>query len=326
MSKHSIALVGATGETGKSVLNGLIEDVGFKITVIIRPQSLTKPTTLALSSRGLPILPIDLSVPIDPSLLRPFTTIISCVDNYALDDQTRLATAAKAAGVSRLVPCGFTTICAPDGIMLLRHRKEKAYNSILKLKLGYTIIDVGTWHQFSYPRVPSGRFDYSFIAAAPAKGYVYGEGNAKNLLTDVRDIGRWVAKIVKDDRTLNKKVFTWSDELSQNECFEVVEKVCREKIERIHVPLAEVEDDVKKAREKEALEKPTMLDATAQGLQLQEYLWSKYVRGDNTRENAAYLGYLDATELYPDFVPRRFEETVREILEGNAVKLYEGRF
>jgi hypothetical protein len=107
--------------------------------------------------------------------------------------------------------------------MKLRDRKEVTYNEILKLKLGYTIIDVGTWHQFAYPRVPSGRLDYSFLAVAPRAAIEYGEGTAKNLLTDLRDVGRYVARIVRDEGTLNKRVFTWSDELNQLECFDALD-------------------------------------------------------------------------------------------------------
>ncbi|KAF2027043.1 NAD(P)-binding protein [Setomelanomma holmii] len=326
IARQQVALIGATGETGKSILNGLIHDGSFDITIIVRPQSLSKPSTKALADRGFPILPIGASTDVDPSLLRPFTTIISCVDNLGYHDQTRLAVAAKAASVQRFVPCGFTSICPPSGIMELRDRKEAAYNDILKLKLGYTIIDVGTWHQFAYPRIPSERLDYSFLAIGPQKAHVYGDGTAKILLTDLRDIGRFVARVVRDPRTLDKKVFTWSDELSQLECFSIVEKLTGETIERTQVPLSDIVDAVRRAREVDAVEKPQTLDATAQELQWQEYLLSKYVREDNTRENALYLGYLDAKELYPDFVPISFEDTIKEALDGNAVKLYEGRF
>ena len=52
------------------------------------------------------------------------------------------------------------------------------------------------------------------------------------------------------------------------------------------------------------------------------YNWSKYVRADNSPENAKYLGYLDTRELYPDFKPISFEEYIKEALQGNAKKVY----
>jgi hypothetical protein len=57
-------------------------------------------------------------------------------------------------------------------------------------------------------------------------------------------------------------------------------------------------------------------------LYVAEYNFSKYLRGDNTRENAKYLGYLDARELYPDFKPISFEQFLQEVLDGKAVRPY----
>jgi hypothetical protein len=57
-----------------------------------------------------------------------------------------------------------------------------------------------------------------------------------------------------------------------------------------------------------------------------EYEVSKYVREDNTPENAKYLGYLDAKELYPDFKPVSFKSYLTELFAGQGIKPYQGRF
>jgi hypothetical protein len=57
-----------------------------------------------------------------------------------------------------------------------------------------------------------------------------------------------------------------------------------------------------------------------------EYEVSTYVREDNTLENANYLGYLDARELYPDFKPVSFRSYLAELFAGQGVKPYAGRF
>jgi hypothetical protein len=57
-----------------------------------------------------------------------------------------------------------------------------------------------------------------------------------------------------------------------------------------------------------------------------EYGVSKFIREDNTLENAKYLGYLDARELYPDLKPTTFAEFVGELLEGKGVRPYAGAF
>jgi hypothetical protein len=59
---------------------------------------------------------------------------------------------------------------------------------------------------------------------------------------------------------------------------------------------------------------------------LMEYCVSKYVRKDNTLENAKYLGYLDARELYPDVKPITFAKQVEELLDGLGERPYQSTF
>jgi hypothetical protein len=50
------------------------------------------------------------------------------------------------------------------------------------------------------------------------------------LLTDLRDIGHFVARIVNDERTLNQYVYTWSDVLSENQIFAMTEEMSGERV------------------------------------------------------------------------------------------------
>jgi NmrA-like family protein len=104
---------------------------------------------------------------------------------------------------------------------------------IKKLFLPYTVIDVGYWYQLSCPRLPSGRFDYATFPGMNAS--LHGDGEALNILTDLRDVGHFVARIVYDERTLNKSVFCWGDVLSENQVYEILEEVSGEKLERHYV-------------------------------------------------------------------------------------------
>lgn len=98
--------------------------------------------------------------------------------------------------------------------------------------LPYTVIDVGFWHQISFPPIPSGRVDYAIMMGSPT---IHGDGNALNILTDLRDIGRFVVRVIMDDRTINRYIYTWSDVLSENEIFDIVEELSGEKIAREYV-------------------------------------------------------------------------------------------
>ena len=96
------------------------------------------------------------------------------------------------------------------------------------------MIDVGYWYQISYPTLPSGKVDYAQTIPVTA---VHGDGAAPNILTDLRDVGRFVARIVLDDRTLNRYVYTSGDVLSENEIFRIAEEMSGEKLEPSRVRL-----------------------------------------------------------------------------------------
>jgi hypothetical protein len=57
-----------------------------------------------------------------------------------------------------------------------------------------------------------------------------GEGNVKTGITDLRDVGRYVALIVNDKRALNRFVFAFAEVLSQKEVFGLLERLSGERI------------------------------------------------------------------------------------------------
>lgn len=161
-------------------------------------------------------------------VVKGYETVISTIAAFQQLAQLALIDACALAGTQRFVPCAFMTVCPPGGIMHLRDQKEIVYQRIWDRHLPYTIIDVGYWHQISTPRLTSGKIDDKLLIA---RNEVYGDGNTKSILVDKKDIGRWVARIIKDDRTLNHKVIAYSDVLSQNEVVEIVERKSGETVE-----------------------------------------------------------------------------------------------
>lgn len=184
-----------------------------------------------------------------------FDVVISAINAHALPDQHKLVEAAHKAKVGRFVPCFFGTAAPPRGVMRLREmvsnpthippqdnailtrivkQKEDVLDHIRKLYLPYTAIDVGWWYQISPPRVPSGRMDSGLLFPAQ---HILGDGTVPSAMTDLADVGRYVAKIVADPRTLNKMVFAYSELLTQKQVWDTVEKVSGEKLERKYVSL-----------------------------------------------------------------------------------------
>jgi uncharacterized protein YbjT (DUF2867 family) len=165
-------------------------------------------------------------------LLEGIDTVISAISAGDQLEQIPLVDAAKKAGVKRFVPCGFITVCPPGGVMRLRDDKEVVYQHIKKLGLGYTVIDVGYWYQISFPTLPSGKVDY---AMPMPNTTIFGEDKHATAITDLRDIGRYVAKIIADERTLNQYVFCYGEVLFQKETFGILEELSGEKVEKTYV-------------------------------------------------------------------------------------------
>ncbi|KAL3440597.1 hypothetical protein BJX65DRAFT_290179 [Aspergillus insuetus] len=322
---HTVLIHGATGQTGREIVDGLVEDGSFTIAALVRPQSLEKPATQALKERSVKIVVGDLeSQTVDEiaALLDGYDTVISAVAAGAQLDQINLVDAAAKAGTKRFIPCGFTTVSPPGGVMsLLRGDKEQVHERIWYHHLPYTIIDSGYWYQISFPRLPSGKVDY---AALGESNTFFGNGDAPNLLIDKRDIGRLTARIIKDERTINKRVFLHAEVLTQDDIWIIIQGKSGEKVETKHASHDELIAKMHAAR---ANLKANPSDNMARvAVWSAEYDVSKYVRRDNTPENARYLGYLDTKELYPDFRPITFTTFIDELLAGKAQKLYQDQF
>lgn len=200
------------------------------MTCFIRTASAHKPAVQRLTDKGLKVVFGELSDSPDnlADLLVGIDTVILTIFAFDVGVEAPLIQAASMARVRRFVPCGFGTPCPRGGVMSLRDLKEEVHDQIFTLHLGYTIIDVGYWFEISFPRVPSGKFDYAVMV--PRNKVIEG-GDAPNMLIGKKDVGNITAKIIKDDRSLNKRVYVCGDILSQNEVNAIVEEKTGEKLE-----------------------------------------------------------------------------------------------
>ncbi|KAJ5947919.1 hypothetical protein N7466_000934 [Penicillium verhagenii] len=322
MSKTKVLLVGAAGETGGSIANGLLEDGSFEVIALVRPISVHKPAIVRLQDRGIAIRKCDLKASEEQLVeaLAEIDVVISCVGPAEQQDQIPLAKAAKKVGVKRFIPCGFITVAPPGGVMWLRDEKEIVYNQIRQLWLPYTLVDVGWWYQLSYPRLPSGRVDYAMTSG---NDEIIGDGSVTTALTDLRDIGRYMALIINDPRTLNKKVLAYNLVSSQNDIYNLMEEISEEKIDRNYVPEETICSRVLAARQ--ASETYPFDPIKFIPRYLAEYQYSWGIRGDNNPDYARYLGYHLTPELYPDFKPTDFREYLESVIRGTAKGVYTDR-
>ncbi|KAF7561481.1 hypothetical protein G7046_g2659 [Stylonectria norvegica] len=316
----NVTIVGASGETGKHIVNGLLESpTSFKITAFVRPASINKPGIEHFKKRGVTIVSLSFDAPHDDLVeaLKGQDVLIAAVDMFSVAPQIALADAAKAAGVKRFLPSAFATPCAPRGVLAFRDMKEEVVNHVKKIYLPYTIVDIGTWYQGTLPRLPSGKIDYAINFPITK---IQGDGDFPTSLTDLRDIGRYVARIIVDERTLNKYVFAYDEVWTQEAIFSLLEKLSGEKLPRNRETKEKLEAKI------EALRKPydegKRGPSDVFGLAVAQILYSIWFRGDNLPESAQYLGYLNAKELYPDFEHKKFEDYVQEVVGGRGDTLF----
>ncbi|KAJ6789467.1 hypothetical protein PWT90_00268 [Aphanocladium album] len=294
-----------------------------QITAFIRPSSVEKPASIALKESGVTIVGVELEG--NPAALQKalvgIEVLICAIGPFAFDVQYGLADAAKAAGVKRFVPSSFTAVTPPGGVTAGRDhilQKEKIFQYIKDVGLPYTIIDVGWWYQASIPSVPSGRLDY---LTKFNRTEIAGDGNTLSATTDKRDIGRYVARVIADKRTINRFVLAHSELRSPNDIYDLVERLSGEALARTYLDEAALRKRIENATEKLKTD-----PKNAQALWIKsnaEIQQSLELRGDNTPESAKKLGYLIFKELYPGFTFRTFESCVKEALAGQAKPLYE---
>ncbi|KAL5533672.1 hypothetical protein ACEPAG_132 [Sanghuangporus baumii] len=290
MVKQSVLVIGATGTTGSSIVDGLLESGNFAIIAGVRPSSAKKPEVEALKTRGIEIRIIDLDLWTADQIaeqLKGVDTVISTVYVTAIPRQKQLADACKKAAVKRFVPNDWATACV-HGVRQLYDQKLAIHDYIKEIGIGFTFIDVGWWMEITIPFVDLENFPQPIIKRV-SKSCV-GSGDVKCAVTDRRDIGKFVARIIADDRTLNQYVFCWTEESTLNEIVALAERVSGRKLNFEHISADEMEQKILKGVSD--LERIVV-----------EYSYSIWVRGDNTVENAKkaeYGGALDARELYPD--------------------------
>ncbi|KAH7146998.1 hypothetical protein B0J13DRAFT_442266 [Dactylonectria estremocensis] len=330
-----VAVVGATGETGTSIVNGLLESTNpqYEITALTRHSSVQKSEVLDLEKRGINIVAADLDSSEDElaKLLQGLDVVIAAVNLAGMSAQIPLANAAKAAGVKRFVPCFFATIVPPKGNMRLRDMKEDVLNHVKKIYLPYTVIDVGWWYQLTLPRLPSGRTNYAHSGLQDA---IPGDGNVMSALTDLRDVGKFVARIIADPRTINQLVFAYNELWTQNQVYDLLDRLSNENFKRNYVIAhalflgfsenKNVSTEAIKAGLEEA-EAPGLGPESPGFYKLAQFqYWHSWgIRGDNTPEYARYLGYQNAKELYPDLQGMSLEAYTKEVLGGKAKGVYE---
>ncbi|ODM20379.1 hypothetical protein SI65_03432 [Aspergillus cristatus] len=307
-SPITVGVIGATGKTGQSVVQGLLSlATNFTITSFTRQASVNSLANRKLREQGVQITGYDLSQP-RKLLVNQLTTI------------DVLISSAKEAGVKRFVPSEWVGP-APHGVIDIKDKKLDILGVIQRARLPYTIIDVGCWFQVFVPKIPSGRSDKGHMIHIDHR--IVEDGNQRFALTDMADIGKYVSQIVADSRTVNKHVFAYTEVLSMNEIWDIMAVASGEKPRKDYVSGKEIKEIIEACGKRlnespESVMHPSNIMDIA-NFNMGQYRISWCIRGENTPEYADYLGYLDFWKLFPDFPRGRSSEAFyQEIISGDT--------
>ncbi|KAK2610051.1 hypothetical protein N8I77_003510 [Diaporthe amygdali] len=247
------------------------------------------------------IVAVDLGGPQDDlvSALKGIDCVICILPPHCTTQQISLADAALTAKVKRFIPNMWSTPCPPKGVMSIREWKEDVVNHLKKIRMPYTIIDIGYWHEIMIPRIESERLNHRALYST---FYFVDDGSALCATTYLPDVGRYVERIIADPRTLNRMVFAYGEITTQRAAVDMVERLSGEKCQV----------QVVKSERVTAAVKSGELDLWCQVIL--EYVHSAWSRGDNDPQWAGFLGYLDAKLLYPDLEARTLEHSISDVL------------
>ncbi|KAI0333235.1 NAD-P-binding protein [Cubamyces sp. BRFM 1775] len=305
-----VLILGATGRTGQSIVQGLLASEKFRVAALVRPESICKPVVETFRQSGIEIRTGHLGDSVEKltQALAGVDIFISTVIAWLIEDQKVALLAAKAAGVKRVIPCDFAT-AGERGIRQLHDQKLAIRDYVRELQLPYTFVDVGWWMQLSLP-MP----ERSSGLMKERMNILYGEGNNRTLVTDLNHIGTYMARIVADPRTLNQAVIIWEEEVTQLEALEIGYRYSGEggslRAKRVSVPADALSKAITAAKQEYAKESASVLAHL--NLTWSEYMFSLHVLEENTLANAKRLGYLDVQELYPDVPRHTLEEYAKE--------------
>ena len=223
-SIKSVAVAGASGNLGPSIVEGLLK-AGFSVTALTRLDSTSK------QAAGVKVAPVDYaSVESLTAALKGHDAVVSTL-NTAVSDQKPLIDAAIAAGVQRFLPSEF-------GSDTLNENVRKSPPFVEKAKIASYLEEKAKAGKITYSLVITGPFlDWCLDLQLFAnwKGGVtdvFDGGDREVSTTLLPDIGKAVAGVLKHPaETKNRAVYVQSAVITQNNILATVNKTTGKKHE-----------------------------------------------------------------------------------------------
>ncbi|KIY64435.1 NAD(P)-binding protein [Cylindrobasidium torrendii FP15055 ss-10] len=289
-----VLVVGATGYTGRTVVQHLLESGEYRVSILVREKSLDKPSVKEFKAAGANVLVGDVSQPQDvlEGYLKGVDILV--ILTLIMVDQMPILRAAKQVGtLKRVVPSDFGP-SIPRGVTDMYDKKLDVREYIKELGLPYTFIEVGWWLSILLPCTHAAK-----ASPVTPKNRV-GNQDRKTIISSWQTIGLLTAKVLNDPRTLNQVVVVHDGEMSPKEAFALGEKVTGEDF-----------SDYEKIPDEVILERAKSTDVLTR--LCNQYFTSLFIRGDNVLSGAKARGALDARALYPDVPYPDLEAEAKDI-------------
>jgi uncharacterized protein YbjT (DUF2867 family) len=227
MALSNVAILGATGNLGSSILEALLSAKTFKITILTM-SSISDPKFTPYQQQQLKIIQVDYSN--EEQLVKAFggiDAVIVCINHLQLKDQPVIVQAALKAGVKRIIPSEFgldTTDPAvynhPVFILLGKPALHKQLKEASSQGLTYTIILTGAFLSWMINRGIMLGFDVKSRTAT-----IYNDGTTKFVGTELDQIGQFVVAVLQNpEKTKNKVCRIGTAVTSQQEILSYYEK------------------------------------------------------------------------------------------------------
>ncbi|KAK2796306.1 hypothetical protein FQN50_009597 [Emmonsiellopsis sp. PD_5] len=217
MSAKRVALAGATGNLGPSVLDELL-NAGFNVTVLTRNGSNHKFDTRAKVAK----VNYD-SIGSLKSALAGHDALVNTLGTIGRDVHLRLIDAAVAAGVSRILPSEFgSDTTNPKASKLPVYADKVAVQEHLK--------KIARETDTSYTFVINGPFldwglKVKFLLGTNGQTELYDGGNSKFSTTTLRGAGRAVVGVLRNlEETKNRTVYVEEANLSQRRLLDYIDR------------------------------------------------------------------------------------------------------
>ncbi|KAE8332089.1 hypothetical protein BDV39DRAFT_168154 [Aspergillus sergii] len=215
----NIVLIGASGDIGKVILDGLVASSSFHITVLSRKES------KASFPAGITVCKSNFSDADLEAVFNGQDAVISAVGATAFGEQKKIVDAAIRSGVQRFIPSEFSANSQNEAVLKLApfFSQKKELIEYLKTKQS----DGLSWTAIATSALLDWGLGNGFLEfdVANRTATIWDSGNQSFTLTNEKQLGEAVVSVLQQPQeTSNKYLYIASVETTQNEIVAALEE------------------------------------------------------------------------------------------------------